>query len=296
MRLSICVDTGRPWAEVRRIGELVDRDGWYAVYVCDHFLPYAPPGVPAAGAMLESWTLLAALAALTTRVRLGPLVLGNTYRHPAVVANMAASLDQVAGGRVVLGLGAGWQLNEHVAYGIDLPPVGERMDRFEEACHVVTSLLRERRSSFDGRYYRLQDAACEPRPVSPRLPILVGGGGPRRTARIAATYADVWHTWASAPEFLRKCDVLDRHCLQVGRDPAEIRRATGQVVRMSASPAPASQDDDVIGTPGQITEALGRYANSRVSEFIVRDDRDVPVDEALDMMSALTTDVLPHLT
>lgn len=296
MRLSICVDTRRPWAEVRRIGELGDRHGWYAVYVCDHFLPYAPPGVPAEGPMLESWTLLSALAALTARVRLGPLVLGNTYRHPAVVANMAASLDQVAGGRVVLGLGAGWQLNEHVAYGIDLPPVEERMDRFEEACQVVASLLRQPRSSFDGRYYRLQDAVCEPQSVSPRLPILVGGGGPRRTARIAALYADIWHTWASPSSFLRKCDVLDRHCLQVGRNPAEIQRATGQVVRVSASPVPASQDGDVIGTPEQITEALREYANGRVSEFIVRDDRHVPVEEALDMMSALTTDVLPHLT
>jgi len=130
--------------------------------------------------------------------------------------------------------------------------------------------------------------------VSPRLPILIGGGGPRRTARIAATY--VWHTWATPVEFLRKCEVLDRHCLQVGRDPAEIRRATGQVVRVTASPAPASQDDGMVGTPEQIIETLGRYANSRVSEFIVRDDRHVRVEEALDMISALTTDVLPHLT
>src|SRR5690349_11771779 len=123
MRLSICLDTGRPWAQLRRIGELGDRHGWYSVYACDHFLPYAAPGIHAEGAMLESWTVLSALAALTTQVRLGPLVLGNTYRHPAIVANMAASLDHVSGGRVVLGLGAGWQLNEHVAYGIDLPPV-----------------------------------------------------------------------------------------------------------------------------------------------------------------------------
>jgi F420-dependent oxidoreductase-like protein len=295
MRLSICVDTGRPWAEVRRIGELADRHGWHAMYVCDHFLPYAPVGAPADGAMLESWTLLSALAVLTARIRLGPLVLGNTYRHPAVVANMAASLDQVAGGRLVLGLGAGWQLNEHVAYGLDLPPVPERMDRFEEACHVITSLLRERRSTFDGRYYQLRDAACEPRPVSPRLPVLIGGGGPRRTARIAATYADIWHTWASPSDFLRKSENLDRHCLRIGRDPGAIQRVTGQVVRVSASAPRASPDDDVTGTPEQITEALGRYASSRVSEFIVRDDREVPVEEALDMMSVLTTDVLPHL-
>jgi F420-dependent oxidoreductase-like protein len=295
MRLSICVDTGRPWAEIRRIGELADAQDWSAVYVCDHFMPFAPPGVPADGPVLESWTLLSALATLTIRVRLGPLVLGNTYRHPTVVANMAASLDHVTGGRVVLGLGAGWQHNEHVAYGIDLPPLGERLDRFEEACHVITSLLRQRYSTFDGRYYRLQHATSEPRPVSSRLPVLVGGGGPRRTARIAAKYADIWHTWASPSDFQRKCDVLDGHCAQVGRDPASVQRATGQVVRVSSSPAAASDGDDVIGTPEQITEALGQYAHSRVSEFIVRDDRDTHVEETLDMMSTLTADVMPQL-
>jgi len=204
MRLSICVDAGRPWAEVRRIAEFSD--------------------------------------------------------------------------------------------GMNLPPISERMDRFEEACHVVTSLLREQRSSFDGRYYQLHDAACDPRPVSPRLPVLVGGGGPHRTTRIAAEYADIWHTWASPPDFLSKCDNLDRHCLRIGRDPGEIQRVTGQVVRVSASAAPAPPGDDVIGTPEQIAEVLGRYANSRVSEFIVRDDRQLPVGKALDMMAALTTDVLPHLT
>lgn len=130
--------------------------------------------------------------------------------------------------------------------------------------------------------------------MSPRLPILVGGGGPRRTARIAATYADIWHTWASPSDFRRKCDVLDRHCTQVGRDPAGIQRATGQVVRVSPVPVPA--DDDVTGTPEQITEALIQYARSRVSEFIVRDSRDAPVEETLDKMSTLTTDVLPQLT
>jgi alkanesulfonate monooxygenase SsuD/methylene tetrahydromethanopterin reductase-like flavin-dependent oxidoreductase (luciferase family) len=131
--------------------------------------------------------------------------------------------------------------------------------------------------------------------VSPRLPVLVGGGGPRRTARIAATYADIWHTWASPSGFLRKCDVLDSHCLRVGRDPAGVERATGQVVRVTASPAPGSEDDDVVGTTEQITEALTGYANSRATEFIVRDGRALPVEEALDMMSALTTEVLPHL-
>jgi F420-dependent oxidoreductase-like protein len=295
MRLSICVDAGRTWAEIRQIGELADAQDWHAVYVSDHFMPYAPPGVPADGPVLESWTLLSALAALTTRVRLGPLVLGGTYRHPAVVANMAASLDQVTGGRVVLGLGAGWQENEHIAYGIELAPPGPRLDRFDEACLVITSLLRERRTTFDGTYYQLMDASSEPRPVSPRLPILIGGGGMRRTARIAARYADIWHTWASPLDFRRKCEVLDGHCERAGRDPAAVERATGQVLRVTSSPRQASDGDDVVGTPAQIIEILGQYAHNRVSEFIVRDHREMHVEQTRDMMSTLTAEVLPHL-
>ncbi len=292
MRLSICVDTARPWAEIRYLAELADAQQWHAVYVSDHFMPYAPPGVPVQGPQLESWTLLSALAALTARIRLGPLVLGGTYRHPAVVANMAASLDQVSGGRVVLGLGAGWQANEHLAYGIALPPAGERLDRFDEACSAITSLLRQRHTTFDGKYYQLKEATSQ---LSPRLPILIGGGGPRRTARIAAKYADIWHTWASPLDFRAKCDIVDRHCAQVGRDPGAIERATGQVIRVTSSPARSVQGDDVAGTPEQITETLAQYAENRVSEFIVRDHRDMNLEQARDMMSALNAEVIPHL-
>lgn len=125
MRLSICIDVARPWAEIRRIAELADTRDWHAVYISDHFLPFTPTGQQIEEPVLECWTVLSALGAATSRVRLGSLVLGNNYRHPAVVANMAASLDQVTGGRVVLGLGAAWQESEHVAYGIDLPRVSE---------------------------------------------------------------------------------------------------------------------------------------------------------------------------
>lgn len=296
MRLSICVDTARPWPEVRRLGRQADELGWHAAYISDHFMPFAPPGAAADGPVLECWTLLSALAASTVRVQLGPLVLGNTYRHPAVVANMAASLDQVSGGRVVLGLGAGWQENEHLAYGIALPPVPERMDRFEEACGVITALLRERRRTFEGRFYQLREASVEPRPLSPRLPLLIGGAGRHRTARIVARYADIWHTWANPTEFRRKCALLDRRCEQAGRDPASVQRATGQVVRVSSTPARTPAQDDVVGTPDQITRVLRQYADNRVSEFIVRDHRDTNVERTLDMMSTLTTSVLPHLT
>jgi F420-dependent oxidoreductase-like protein len=293
MRFSICVDTGRPWAEIRRIGELADAQDWWTLYVSDHFLPYAPAGSPVDEPVLESWTVLAALGAMTSRVRLGSLVLGNTYRHPAVVANMAAALDQVTGGRVVLGLGAGWQENEHAAYGIDFPAVRERMDRFEESCRVITSLLRNRRTSFDGTYYRLADATNLPAPTSPRLPILVGGVGERRTLRIAAAYADIWHGWTAPPEFTRKCHLLDRHCREIGRDPAEVGRATGQVVELSSSPGGGPGGGDVVGTVDQVVEALTQYARTGVTEFIVRDHRRTDVDTTLETMSTLTSDVFP---
>jgi F420-dependent oxidoreductase-like protein len=295
MRVSVCVDAGRPWSDVRRIGELADSQDWHCLYVSDHFMPHAPHGSVADEPVLESWTLLSALGALTSRVRLGPLVLGNTYRHPAVVANMAAALDQVTGGRVVLGLGAGWQANEHAAFGIDLPSVGERMDRFEESCKVVTALLHDQLTTFQGKHYRLADATCLPAPVSPRLPVLVGGGGERRTLRIAAIYADLWHTWASPDDFRRKCDVLDRHCEEVGRDPAGVDRVTGQVVELTSSHTVASPDDDIVGTGDQVLEVLGTYSESGVTEFVVRDHRHTDVSRALEMMSALTAEVFPLL-
>jgi F420-dependent oxidoreductase-like protein len=295
MRFSVCVDTGRPWAELRRVGELADAQDWHALYVSDHFLPVAPPGSPVDDPVLEAWTVLSALGALTSRVRLGSLVLGNSYRHPAVVANMAAALDQVTGGRVVLGLGAGWQENEHAAYGIAFPDLSERMDRFEESCRVITSLLRERRASFDGTYYRLADATVRPPPVSPRLPVLIGGAGERRTLRIAARYADIWHAWASPSEFERKTAVLDRHCREVGRDPAGIERATGQVVELRSSTRDSAEVGGVVGTADQVADALARYVRSGVTEFIVRDHRDTDVETALETMSTLTTDVFAQL-
>lgn len=294
MRFGICVDMGRPWAEVRRIVELADEQDWQTVYVSDHFMPYTPSGLPAVGHVLESWTVLSALGALTSRVRLGSLVLGNTYRHPAVVANMATTLDNLTGGRLVLGLGAGWQENEHTAYGIDLPPVRERMDRFEESCRVISSLLRQPRTTFDGTYYRLADASVQPSPASSRLPIMVGGAGERRTLRIAARFADVWHAWAGPKEFARKCDVLDRHCAEVGRDPATVGRANGQVVQVRSSPTEVSEESDITGTAGQVVEALAEYASSRVSEFIVRDHRNTSVDLTLETMSVLTAEVIPE--
>jgi F420-dependent oxidoreductase-like protein len=282
MQFSLCVDPGRPWPDILALAQGIEAVAFDRVYVCDHFIPATADGVDAPGVILEGWTVITAIGACTKRIGLGTLVLGNTYRHPAVVANMAATLDCLTNGRFVLGLGAGGQQNEHTAYGIDLPPAATRLDRLEEACQVIRLLLTEEVSTFSGEWYRLTQARCDPKPVS-RLPILIGGGGERRTLRIAARFADEWHTWASPEEFRRKNTVLDQHCADIGRDPATLLRSTGGSVRLST------------GSTDIAAERLVEYRTAGASEFIVRDHRALSIEQTLEMLSRLSTDVLPGL-
>src|SRR5690348_6730157 len=187
----------------------------------DHFMPL---GSDPTGPCLEGWTLLAALAAQTTRIRVGVMVTGNTYRHPAVLANMGATVDIISGGRLDFGLGAGWNELEHSAYGIPLYPPGERIRRLGEACEVIRRMWTEEAPDYDGRYYQLKEARCEPKPIQkPYPPFVVGGGGEQLTLRIVAQYADVWN-FAGGPveTFTHKIGVLREHCAAVGRDPAAI--------------------------------------------------------------------------
>ena len=187
----------------------------------DHFYPIFSDS---AGPCLEGWMTLAALAQATRRLRLGTLVTGIHYRHPAVLANMAATLDIISGGRLEIGLGAGWNEEESGAYGIELGSPAERSDRFEEACEVIVSLLSRTATDFTGRYYRLTGARCEPKPVQhPHPPVCIGGSGERRTLRTAARFAQHWNFVGGTPgEFARKRDVLHAHCQDIGRDPSEI--------------------------------------------------------------------------
>jgi alkanesulfonate monooxygenase SsuD/methylene tetrahydromethanopterin reductase-like flavin-dependent oxidoreductase (luciferase family) len=242
-------------------------------------MPYRADERPASGPMLEAWSVLTGLAMATTTVELGTLVLGMTYRHPCIVANMAATLDHVSGGRLVLGLGAGWQVNEHVAYGIPLPEVGARLSQFAEACAIIRGMLRGESPTVDGQHYRTVEARCEPLPVQARLPILIGGGGERRTLRIVARFADEWHAWATPAEFRHKNAVLDQHCADIGRDPSSVRRLTGQAVRITAHEPRPSFDtgSDVVGLPVSVAAQLDEYERSGVDEFIVRDDAKTPL-------------------
>jgi len=190
-------------------------------WLFDHF---APIFSDVDGPCLEGWTLLAAYAAQTTRIRVGLMVNGNTYRHPAVLAKIAATVDVISNGRLDLGIGAGWNEYEHTSMGIPLYAPGERIRRFGEACEIIKRLFTQHLTDFEGRYYQLKEARCEPKPVQkPYPPFVIGGGGEQLTLRIVARYADVWN-FAGGPveTFKHKVDVLHRHCADVGRDPADI--------------------------------------------------------------------------
>jgi F420-dependent oxidoreductase-like protein len=216
------------WADVLAVWkEADDIDLFESGWLFDHFYPIWSPQKEAdlTGPCLEGWTMLAALAQATTRLRMGTLVTGIHYRHPAVLAKMVSTIDILSGGRIELGIGAGWNTQESEAYGIELGSLRERFDRFEEACQVIISLLSQETTDFDGAYYQLTDARCEPKgPQRPHPPIVIGGAGERRTLRAVARYAQRWDASnAPSPEALaHKLEVLHSHCQEIGRDPKEI--------------------------------------------------------------------------
>src|SRR2546425_10025680 len=202
-----------------------DIEEFESAWTFDHFYPIFSDWT---GPCMEAGVTTTALAQATKRIRVGVMVTGNVYRHPAVLANMAASLDHVSGGRLEFGFGAGWNQQECDAYGIDLPPLKERFDRFDEAVEVIDKLLTQETSTFDGRYYKLTDARCEPKPVQkPRPPLVIGGAGEKRTLRAVARWADHWNFPGGGVEvFNAKRDVLAKHCADLGRDMNEITTST----------------------------------------------------------------------
>ena len=186
----------------------------------DHFYPIFSDSD---GPCLEAWTMLAAMAHATRRLRIGCQVTGMIYRHPAVLANMAATVDIISGGRLDVGLGAGWNQQECDAYGITLPPLKERFDRFDEGVEAIVLLLSRERSTLDGRYVQLRDARCEPKPIQqPHPPITIGGNGPTRTLRTVARFAQQWNSTAGIDHWPAIKTTLEKRCAEVGRDPSSI--------------------------------------------------------------------------
>src|SRR5438093_3517981 len=257
---------------------------WDIACVTDHFMPNTKERE---GTVIESWSTLCALAALVTRMRVGTIVLGNTYRHPAVVAKMAAQVDIISGGRLLLGLGAGWQQNEHEAYGIPFYTTRERLDRLDEACEVIRSLWTQRRSDFKGRYYQLSGAPLDPKPVqTPHPELMIGGGGERVTLRIVAKHADQWNIWGGPRVLARKGAVLDAHCAAVGRDPKTITRSANMVLLITdrqdeverlvetiamrfGRHAADARDTCLVGTPNKIRDRLHQLREARAGVLVI---------------------------
>ncbi|HEY3999362.1 MAG TPA: LLM class flavin-dependent oxidoreductase [Candidatus Xenobia bacterium] len=232
-----------PWQTLKEIALVADRGRWNSLWNFDHLMPvndaFMPqitndPAAYERGDTLEGWTMLASWAALTCRIRLGCLVTAMPFRHPALLAKMAATVDQVAGGRLDLGVGAAWHEREHAAYGIELGSIKTRLDRFEEGLAILQGLLHGQVGgsfTFNGSFYRMDHAPFAPLPVQNKLPILVGGSGEKRTLKLVARYADASNMFgnflATRADYVRKNRLIDQYCQEIGRDPAEVRRTVG---------------------------------------------------------------------
>ncbi|MDQ3974514.1 MAG: TIGR03560 family F420-dependent LLM class oxidoreductase [Actinomycetota bacterium] len=212
------------WDELLARVRVAEEAGFDGAWLFDHFKPLYGDRK---GPCLEGWTLLAALAAATSRVRLGTLVTGVTYRHPSVLAAQAVTVDHVSGGRLELGLGAAWFAQEHRELGIDFPDAGERVERLDEAVQVIKALLTTDDATVDGRHYRLDGATYRPRPVQrPYPPLWIGASGEQRLLPLAARHADVWHGFGDLETLGRRSAIVDEHARRAGRDPAAVARAT----------------------------------------------------------------------
>ncbi len=277
MRFSLWANLNQSWPDVVEGAQHADTTGWDGVYVADHFMGDADGPFAVDIPTLEATAALSALAALTERVRLASLVLGITYRHPAVLANWAQTTDHISGGRLLLGVGAGWQENEHERYGIPLGSPRERVDRFEEALQVLRGLLDEPSTTVNGTHYVVQDAIAEPKGVQEHIPLLIGAKG-NRMLGVVARVADEWNMWSTPALLDERRKVLDQRCLDLGRDPATVQtstqalwflvddEATGRDLIEMVRPRPA-----VAGTPEQLVEQVEAWRDVGVDELIVPD-------------------------
>lgn len=273
MRFGFWPGLGRSWDDLVEVCRHAEATGWDGIWVADHFMPNA---ADVSAPTNEAWTTLAALAASVPRVRVGTLVTGNTYRHPAVLAKMAATVDNISGGRLVLGIGAGWQENEHRAYGIPFYTAGGRLRRLEEACRVIRGLGEQARTTLEGTYYQLEEAPLEPKPVNGRFRLLVGGGGEKKTMRIAAQYADEWNVWGTPELLRRKIEILEQHCADLGRDPGSIERSCQALLFLSDDPSVVEQARSagrpvIAGNVEQVKEVIRGYQDAGVTEVIIPD-------------------------
>jgi alkanesulfonate monooxygenase SsuD/methylene tetrahydromethanopterin reductase-like flavin-dependent oxidoreductase (luciferase family) len=259
-----------------------ERLGFHSVWAADHVIGmYENPGDP----RYECWTTSAALLANTSRIMLGQLVLCNPFRHPPLLAKMAATLDSISGGRLILGLGTGWHEGEFKAYGYTFEGNATRVRRLDEAAEIIKSMWAEDAPSYNGKYYWIEKAWNSPKPAQRHAPLMIAGGGEQLTLRTVARHADIsnFAAWTGTPaEFKVKNDALDAHCEKVGRNPKEIRRSWAAycLVGEDAVDAeknlnkymakPLTKRPPLNGTPEQVAEQIKRYVDSGVDLFIIR--------------------------
>ena len=277
MKFSVWPNMGHPVDEALDTARWADSAGWYGVWYADHYMPNTGTAEIQPGPAHECWAMLPAIAAVTEHVRVGPLVAPTSIHHPALLANRATTIDHLSNGRMVLGLGAGWQINEHLAYGIELEPPDRRVQRFEEAIQIVRALTTQDRTTFAGEMYTITDATADPKPVQSPLPILVGTAGPRML-RIVARYADEWNSWGHVETATWKRDAFDKACEAVGRDPGMMHTSVQALIVITESAEliersrqGAFADRTLAGSVDQIVDAMGRYAELGYDEFIVPD-------------------------
>lgn len=207
---------------LERFWKDADELGYHGVWNYDHFYGLQDPDADT----FEGWTTLSAMAALTTRARVGCMVTGVTYRHPAVLAKMAVAVDHISSGRLEFGIGAAWHVDEHTGFGIDFPSAGVRIAMLDEACEIIRRMWTEDKVDHEGRFWTLREARCNPKPVQSHVPIVIGGSGEKKTLRVVARHADEWNVPGAIPdEYKRLSAILDEHCVAVGRDPGTIKRS-----------------------------------------------------------------------
>jgi alkanesulfonate monooxygenase SsuD/methylene tetrahydromethanopterin reductase-like flavin-dependent oxidoreductase (luciferase family) len=280
MVLGLCTDQNLPWATMRERWRYFESLGVASLWDCDHFQQPSRPNGP----YFEGWTLLAALAVETTHARVGVLVSSNTFRHPALLAKQAASIDHISGGRLEVGLGAGWYVPEHRAFGLNFPEPPELVARFREAVEIVDLLLRQETTTYHGRYYTLDEAPFRPAPIQRPRPPLTLGAHRTRMLRVVAEYADRWNSHGTVDEMRERNRILDEHCAAIGRDPRSIVRSLyGWAALMPADPW-ASTD--------AFAEVAGRYAEAGIEEMIV----DAPEPDRFDVLERVAADHLTRTT
>jgi F420-dependent oxidoreductase-like protein len=275
-RFGIVTDQNLPWPTLVERWQYFESLGFDSIWNCDHFIQPSRPSGP----YFEAWTLLAALAARTERVRLGVLVTSNTFRHPALLAKQAITVDHISDGRLELGLGAGWYEPEHAMFGLAFPAAPELVSRFGEAVEVVDRLLRDEISTYAGRHYQLHEAASRPRPIQLPRPPLTLAAHRSNMLRIVAQYADAWNSFGTVAEMRARNDMLDEHCAASGRDRGQIRRGLyGWATMMPTDPwASQSAFDDMVG----------RYSEAGVNEFLI----DQPRTEQFAVLERVAADLL----